>query len=109
MEFICRDIRRLNFICHGENTDYVAFDTEWRPLEMESYLQEIIESETCSVQIKAPVISSSDKINLKYTIKLIERKEDKNQLKPDIEKIISEDKNLSELIEEPQPQIPLKT
>ena len=109
MEFICRDIRKLNFICHGENTDYVAFDTEWKPIEMESYIQEIIESETCSVQIKAPVISASDKINLKDTIKLIERKDEENQLKPDIEKLISEDKNFSELLEDPQPNIPMKT
>ena len=99
----------MNFICHGENTDYVAFDTEWKPIEMESYIQEIIESETCSVQIKAPVISARDKINLKDTIKLIERKDEENELKPDIEKLISEDKNFSELLEDPQPNIPIKT
>ena len=85
------------------------FDTEWKPIEMESYIQEIIESETCSVQIKAPVISASDKINLKDTIQLIERMDKENQLKPDIEKLISEDKNFSELLEDPQPNIPVKT
>ena len=105
MEFISRDIRHLYFICHGENTDYVAFDTEWSPLEMESYLQEIIESEHSSIQIKAPVISSRDKINLKETIKLIERQNEENLLKPDIDKLISEDRNFSELLEDPQPEI----
>ena len=87
MEFICRDIRRLNFICHGENTDYVSFNTDWRPLEIESYLKEVMESETSSIEIKAPVISSQDNIDLKETIKLIERQNEETQLKPDINKL----------------------
>ena len=29
MEFMSRDVRSLNFICHGDNTELVLFDQEW--------------------------------------------------------------------------------
>ena len=42
LEYISRDIRSLNFICHGDNTDLVIFYSDWRPLQMEDYLEDII-------------------------------------------------------------------
>ena len=33
LEFICRDTRHLNFICHGsEGSDFITFDPEWSPM-----------------------------------------------------------------------------
>ena len=36
LEYISRDVRSLNFICRGDETELVVFDTEWMPLQMES-------------------------------------------------------------------------
>ena len=44
-----------------------------RPLEMEKFLEEIMDNSLYSIEIKAPVISARDNINIKYTIKLLEK------------------------------------
>ena len=72
LEYVCKDIRRLNFICHGENTEHTIFDTDWKPLEMELYLDEIKNNQHYSVEIKVLVISMRDNLNLKDTINLSE-------------------------------------
>ena len=56
LEYISRHIRSLNFICHGDNTDLVILDTEWIPLEIETYLKNIIDDQNYNINIKAPVI-----------------------------------------------------
>ena len=42
MEFMSRDVRSLNFICHGDNTELVLFDQEWQPLKMNEFLDDIL-------------------------------------------------------------------
>ena len=59
--------------------DLAVFDNDWDPLKMEEYLDEIMNNQHYSVEIKVPVISLRDNINLKDTIGLIERQlEEKN-------------------------------
>ena len=42
MEFMSRDVRSLNFICHGDDTQLVLFDQEWQPLNMNKFLDDIL-------------------------------------------------------------------
>ena len=53
-----------------------------------------------SIEIKAPVISARDNINIKDTINLLERQLEEQKLKPEIEIMIPKINNFSELIEE---------
>ena len=99
LEFVCRDIRRLNVICHAENTDLAVFDNDWEPLKMEEYIDEIMNNQHYSVEIKAPVISIRDNINLKDTISLIERQLEEQKLKPEMEIILPAQQTFSELQE----------
>ena len=46
LEYISRDVRSLNFICRGDDTQLVVFDTEWMPLQMESYLEKLWRTRT---------------------------------------------------------------
>ena len=101
LEYICQDIRSLNFICHGNNTDLVIFDTEWRLLQMESYLEEIMGNQNYSINIKAPVLSRRDKIDIKDTIALLKRKLTEKAMKPEIEVLIPKPKFFSDLQEAP--------
>ena len=57
LEYVSRDVRSLNFICRGDDTQLAVFDTEWMPLEMESYLEKIMEDQNYCIHIKAPVIT----------------------------------------------------
>ena len=104
LEYVSRDIRRLNFICHAENTDLVVFDEDWAPLKIDSYLQEIMSNQHYSIEIKTPVISMRDNIDLKETIALIERQIEEKKLKPELEIVIPPQKIFSELQE-----VPVKT
>ena len=52
---------------------------------MEEYLDKIMNIQHYSVEIKAPVISIRDNINLKDTIGLIERQLEEQKLKPEME------------------------
>ena len=37
MEYVARDVRMLNFICRGSDTNFISFDEDWRPLEMRNF------------------------------------------------------------------------
>ena len=100
MEFISRDVRMLNFICRGNDTKYVCFDEEWSPLEMEKFLGDIMDDSTYSIEIKAPVISSRDNLDIKDTIKLLERHIEEQKLRPEIEIKIPRINKLNEMTEE---------
>ena len=71
LEYISRDVRSLNFICCGDDTNLVVFDTEWMPLQIESYLEKIMEDQNYCIHIRAPVITRRDNIDLKDTIALL--------------------------------------
>ena len=43
-KFVCRDIRRFNFICHAENTHMAVFENDWKSLKMEEYLDKIMKN-----------------------------------------------------------------
>ena len=75
-------MRSLNFICHGDDTELVVFDTEWIPLQMESYLEKIMEDQNYCINITAPVISKIDNIDIKDTIALLERQLTEKAMKP---------------------------
>ena len=100
MEFVSRDVRMLNFICRGNDTEYVCFDEEWSPLEMEKFLGDIMDDSTYSIEIKAPVISSRDNLDIKDTIKLLERQIEEQKLRPEIEIKIPRINKLNEMTEE---------
>ena len=90
----------LNFICRGNDTEYVCFDEEWSPLEMEKFLGDIMDDSTYSIEIKAPVISSRDNLDIKDTIKLLERQIEEQKLRPEIEIKIPRINKLNEMTEE---------
>ena len=85
MEYIGRDVCMLNFIYRGSDTGFISFDQDWRPLEMDKFLEEIMDNSSYSIEIKAPVISARDNINIKDTINLLERQLEEQKLKPEIE------------------------
>ena len=91
-----RDIRSLNFICHGDNTDLVIFYSDWRPLQMEDYLEDIMKDTSYSINIKAPVLSRRDNINIKDTISLLERQLKEKEMKPEIEVLLPKPKIFSD-------------
>ena len=88
LEYISRDIRSLNFICHRDNTDLVILYSDWRPLQMEDYLEDIIRDTSYCINIKAPVLSRRDNIDIKDTISLLERQLKEKEMKPDIEVLL---------------------
>ena len=85
LEYVSRDIRRLNFICHGENTDLVVFDREWEPLSMQDYLEEIMNNKHYSISVQVSVISQRDNLNIKDTIDLVKRREAEQALDEELE------------------------
>ena len=101
LEYISRDIRSLNFICHGDNTDLVIFNSDWRPLQMEDYLEDIMKDTSYSINIKAPVLSRRDNINIKDTISLLERQLKEKEMKPEIEVLLPKPKIFSDFQEVP--------
>ena len=71
-----------------------------------------MDSSSYSIEIKAPVISTRDNINIKDTIKLLERQIEEQKLRPEIEIKIPKINKLAEMTEEPEriPEtIPIKT
>ena len=101
MEFISRDVRSLNFICHGDNTRLVLFDQEWQPLKMNEYLDDIHKDQNYSINITSPVITRRDNLDIKDTIALIECQIQEKALKPEIEIKIPKTKTFAEFEEQP--------
>ena len=73
MEFMSRDVRSLNFICHADNTELVLFDQEWQPLKMNEFLDDILKDQNYSINITSPVITRRDNLEIQDTIALIGR------------------------------------
>ena len=101
LEYVSRDVRSLNFICRGDDTQLVVFDTEWMPLEMESYLEKIMEDQNYCIHIKAPVITRRDNIDVKETIALLERQITEKAMRPEVEILIPKQKYFSDIEEKP--------
>ena len=101
MENISRDVRSLNFICRGDDTQLVVFDTEWMPLQMESYLKKIMEDQNYCINIKAPVITRRDNIDVKGTVALLGRQLTEKATKPEVEILIPKQKYLSDIDDKP--------
>merc|ERR1712240_454092 len=101
LEYVSRDVRSLNFICRGDKTELVVFDTEWMPLQMESYLEKIMEDQSYCIHIKAPVITRRDNIDIKDTINLLERQLIEKTMKPEVEIVIPKQKYFSDIEEKP--------
>ena len=101
LEYVSRDVRSLNFICRGDETELVVFDTEWMPLEMESYLEKIMEDQNYCIHIKVPVITRRDNIDLKETINLLERQITEKAMRPEVEILIPKQKYFSDIEEKP--------
>ena len=97
-----RDVRSLNFICHGDNTELVLFDQEWQPLKMNEFLDDILKDQNYSINITSPVITRRDNLDIQDTIALIERQIQEKALKPEIEvKIPTKKKDFEEFEEQP--------
>ena len=64
LEFLSRDMRSLNFICHGDNTDLVLFDQEWSPLKMNEFLDYILKA-------RSPNRALLDKNDLDHKVLII--------------------------------------
>ena len=62
---------------------------------MEDYLQDIIKDTSYSINIKAPVLSRRDNINIKDTISLLERQLKEKEMKPEIEVLLPKPKIFS--------------
>ena len=101
LEYVSRDVRSLNFICRGDETELVVFDTEWMPLQMESYLEKIMEDQNYCINIKAPVISRRDNIDVKDTVALLERQLTEKAMKPEVEILIPKQKYFSDIDDKP--------
>ena len=99
LEYISRDIRSLNFICHGDNIDLVIFHSDWRPLQMEDYLEDIMKDKSYSIKVKASVLSRRDNIDIKDTISLLERQLKEKEMKPKIEVLLPKPKIFSDFQE----------
>ena len=94
-------MRSLNFICHGNQTELVVFDTEWMPLQMESYLEKIMENQNYCINITAPVISKRHNIDIKDTIALLERQLSEKAMRPEVEILIPKQKYFSDIDDKP--------
>ena len=101
MEFMSRDIRSLNFICHGDHTDLVLFDQEWSPLRLNEYLDNILMDQSLSINITAPVITRRDNLEIQDTVALIERQIKEKAMKPEIEVKIPKQSSFAEFEEPP--------
>ena len=101
LEYISRDVRSLNFIYRGDDTNLVVFDTEWMPLQIESYLEKIMEDQNYCIHIRAPVITRRDNIDLKDTIALLERQLTEKSMKPEVEVLIPKQRYFSDIEEKP--------
>ena len=101
MEFMSRDIRSLNFICHEDNTDLVLFDQEWSPLKMNEFLDDILKDQSLSINITAPVITRRDNLEIQDTVALIERQIQEKAMKPEIEVKIPKQQTFAEFEEQP--------
>ena len=101
MEFMSRDVRSLNFICHGDNTELVLFDQEWQPLKMNEFLDDILKDQNYSINITSPVITRRDNLDIKDTIALIECQIQEKALKPEVEIKIPKTKTFAEFEEQP--------
>ena len=101
LEYVSRDVRSLNFICRGDDTELVVFDTEWMPLQMETYLEKLMEDQSYSIHIKAPVITRRDNIDIKETINLLERQITEKAMRPEVEILIPKQKYFSDIEEKP--------
>ena len=77
------------------------FDTEWMPLQMESFLEKIMEDQNYCIHNKAPVITRRDNIDLKDTIALLERQLTEKSMKPEVEILILKQKYFSDIEEKP--------
>ena len=101
LEYVSRDVRSLNFICHEDDTQLVVLDTEWMPLQIESYLEKIMEDQNYCINIRAPVITRRDNIDVKDTIALLERQLTEKAMKPEVEILIPKQKYFSDIEEKP--------
>ena len=68
---------------------------------MEDYLEDIMKDTSYSINIKAPVLSRRDNINIKDTISLLERQLKEKEMKPEIEVLLPKPKILSDFQEVP--------
>ena len=101
MEFMSRDVRSLNFICHEDNTEVVLFDQEWQPLKMNEFLDDILKDQNYSINITSPVITRRDNLEIQDTVALIERQIQEKALKPEIEIKIPKLQTFAEFEEQP--------
>ena len=68
---------------------------------MEDYLEDIMKDTSYSINIKAPVLSRRDNINIKDTISLLERQLKEKEMKPEIEVLLPKPKIFSYFQEVP--------
>ena len=101
LEFLSRDVRSLNFICHGDNTDLVLFDQEWSPLKMDEFLDDILKDQSLSINITSPVITRRDNLEIQDTVALIEHQIQEKVMKPEIEIKIPKQQTFAEFEEQP--------
>ena len=101
MEFMSRDVRSLDSICHGDNTELVLFDQEWQPLKMNEFLDDILKDQNYSINITSPVITRRANLEIQDTVALIECQIQEKALKPEIEIKIPKTQNFAEFEEQP--------
>ena len=68
---------------------------------MEDYLEDIMKDTSYSINIKAPVLSRRDNINIKDTISLLERQLKEKEMKPEIEVLLPKPKIFPDFQEVP--------
>ena len=70
-------------------------------MQIEDYLEDIIKDTSYSINIKAPVLSRRDIIDIKDTISLLERQHKEKEMKPEIEVLLPKPKIFSDFQEVP--------
>ena len=68
---------------------------------METYLEKLMEDQSYSIHIKAPVITRRDNIDIKETINLLERQITEKAMRPEVEILIPKQKYFSDIEEKP--------
>ena len=111
LEFICRDTRHLNFICHGgEASDLISFDPDWSRMRMNTLMAEVMPNNTLGLHISTPVISSRDNVDLKSIIQLIEQETKSKQPHKIADQIGLNNTNDQDIIEFPtNPELKTKS
>ena len=86
MIYVSHDSQNLNFICGKEDSRFVSFDPEWKPLQIRDLFEDLKPDSSASVEIYQRVITNRDKVDLRKLIAYIRKKDKTKTLEGAVER-----------------------